>query len=86
MKGAVAAGSPLTVEAGLWALKAGGNAIDAAIASNAALGLMEPTGGGIGGDLFAIVWWAKEKKFYALNASGRSPALLDFNYFRQKTQ
>ncbi|MDG1751796.1 MAG: gamma-glutamyltransferase, partial [Thalassotalea sp.] len=58
---------------GIDILKKGGNAIDAAIAANAALGLMEPTGNGIGGDLYAIVWHAKTQKLYGLNASGRSP-------------
>jgi gamma-glutamyltranspeptidase/glutathione hydrolase len=53
--------------------KEGGTAVDAAIAVNAALGLMEPTGSGVGGDLFAIVWDAKTEKLYGLNASGRSP-------------
>ena len=57
-------------------LKAGGSAVDAAIAANAALGLMEPTGNGIGGDLFAIVWDQKTGKLYGLNGSGRSPASL----------
>src|SRR5262249_20196696 len=54
-------------------LKAGGSAVDAAIAANAALGLMEPVSNGIGGDLFAIVWDTKTQKLYGLNASGRSP-------------
>ncbi|MBT8142015.1 MAG: gamma-glutamyltransferase [Gammaproteobacteria bacterium] len=71
--GMVATSQPLATQVGLDILKAGGNAIDAAIAANAALGLMEPTGNGIGGDLFAIVWSAKDKKLYGLNASGRSP-------------
>ncbi|PCI63319.1 MAG: gamma-glutamyltransferase [Gammaproteobacteria bacterium] len=69
----VATSQPLASQIGLEILKKGGNAIDAAIAANAALGLMEPTGSGIGGDLFAIVWDAKSQKLYGLNASGRSP-------------
>ena len=64
---------PLASQIGLDILKQGGNAIDAAIAANAALGLMEPTGCGVGGDLFAIVWDAKTQKLYGLNGSGRSP-------------
>ena len=72
---------PLATQAALDILKAGGNAIDAAIAANAVLGLVEPTGNGIGGDLFAIVWDAKTKKLYGLNASGRSPYGLTLDYF-----
>jgi len=71
--GMVATSQPLATQIGLDILKQGGSAVDAAIAANAALGLMEPTGSGIGGDLFAIVWDAKSKKLYGLNASGRSP-------------
>ena len=71
--GMVATSQPLATQIGLDILKKGGSAIDAAIAANAALGLMEPTGSGIGGDLFAIVWDAKSEKLYGLNASGRSP-------------
>jgi len=71
--GMVATSQPLATQVGLQILKDGGNAIDAAIAANAVLGLMEPTGNGIGGDLFAIVWNNKEKKLYGLNGSGRSP-------------
>ena len=67
--GMVATSHPLATQIGLDILKQGGNAIDAAIASNAALGLMEPTGCGIGGDLFAIVWDGKTQKLYGLNAS-----------------
>ena len=71
--GMVATSHPLASQIGLQILKDGGNAIDAAIAANAALGLMEPTGCGVGGDLFAIIWDAKTQKLYGLNASGRSP-------------
>jgi gamma-glutamyltranspeptidase/glutathione hydrolase len=74
----------LASQAAIDILKKGGNAIDAAIAANACLGLMEPTGSGIGGDLFAIVWEAKTGKLYGLNASGRSPQSLQLSYFREK--
>lgn len=79
--GMVATSHPLATQVGLDILKKGGNAIDAAIAANAALGLMEPTGCGIGGDLFAIVWDAKTQKLYGLNASGRSPKGLTLKNF-----
>ena len=82
--GMVATSHPLATQIGLDILKRGGNAIDAAIAANAALGLMEPTGCGIGGDLFAIVWSAKDQKLYGLNASGRSPEKLSLKYFADK--
>ena len=82
--GMVATSHPLATQIGLDILKTGGNAIDAAIAANAALGLMEPTGNGIGGDLFAIVWIEKEKKLYGLNASGRSPRNLTLNHFKSR--
>ncbi|AUC14962.1 gamma-glutamyltransferase [Tenacibaculum sp. SZ-18] len=81
--GMVATSHPLATQIGLDILKKGGNAIDAAIAANAALGLMEPTGCGIGGDLFAIVWDGKTKKIYGLNASGRSPQKLTLEYFEK---
>lgn len=71
--GMVATSHPLATQIGLDILKAGGSAVDAAIAANAALGLMEPPGCGIGGDLFAIVWSAGERRLYGLNASGRTP-------------
>jgi gamma-glutamyltranspeptidase/glutathione hydrolase len=71
--GMVCTSQPLATQIGLEVLKQGGSAVDAAIAANAALGLMEPTGNGIGGDLFAIVYEAKTKKLHGLNASGRSP-------------
>jgi len=83
-QGMVATSHPLATQIGLDILKGGGTAIDAAIAANAALGLMEPTGSGIGGDLFAIVWDAKTGKLYGLNASGRSPAALGLEYFKEK--
>ena len=82
--GMVATSHPLATQIGLDILKKGGNAVDSAIAANAALGLMEPTGCGIGGDLFAIVWDGKSKKIYGLNASGRSPKTLTLDYFTKK--
>lgn len=72
---------PLTTQVALDILKQGGNAIDAAIAANATLGLMEPTGCGVGGDIFVILWDAKSKKLYGLNGSGRSPKSLTLEYF-----
>ena len=81
--GMVATSHPLASQIGIDILQNGGNAIDAAIAANSALGLMEPTGNGIGGDLFAIVWIEKEKKLYGLNASGRSPENLTLEYFKE---
>ena len=75
---------PLASQAALDILKKGGNAIDAAIAANAVLGLVEPVSNGIGGDLFAIVWDAKTKKIYGLNASGRSPESLTLDYFKKE--
>ncbi len=75
--GMVCAAQPLAVQIGIDILKKGGSAVDAAIAVNAALGLMEPVSCGVGGDLFAIVWDAEAGKLYGLNASGRSPYLLD---------
>ena len=82
--GIAATSHPLATQVALDILKKGGTAIDAAIAANATLGLMEPTGSGIGGDLFAIVWDAKTKQLYGLNASGRSPKALTLAYFKQK--
>ncbi|HMQ06679.1 MAG TPA: gamma-glutamyltransferase [Saprospiraceae bacterium] len=79
--GMAATSHPLATQIALDILKSGGNAVDAAIAANAALGLMEPTGCGIGGDLFAIIWDAREKKLHGLNASGRSPGNLSLQWF-----
>ncbi len=79
--GMAATSHPLATQVALDILKKGGTAIDAAIAANAVLGLMEPTGAGIGGDLFAIVWDAKTKKLYGLNASGPSPKSLTLDWF-----
>lgn len=73
---------PLATQVALDILKAGGNAVDAAIAADAVLGLTEPTGSGIGGDIFAIVWDAKTQKLYGLNGSGRSPYELKLQYFK----
>ncbi|MEM9312202.1 MAG: gamma-glutamyltransferase, partial [Pseudomonadota bacterium] len=72
--GMAATAHPLATQIALQILKDGGNAVDAAIAANAALGLMEPTGNGIGGDLFAIIYDPKTDKLYGVNGSGRSPA------------
>ncbi len=74
--GMAATSHPLATQVAIDILKKGGSAIDAAIAANACLGLMEPTGCGVGGDLFAIVWDAKTQKLHGLNASGRSPKSL----------
>ena len=75
---------PLATQVALDILKKGGNAIDAAIAANAVLGLVEPTGNGIGGDIFVMVWDAKSRKLYGLNGSGRSPYDLTLDYFIEK--
>lgn len=74
--GMVCAAQPLAVQVGLDVLRRGGTAVDAAIAVNACLGLMEPTANGLGGDLFAIVWDPKTQKLHGLNASGRAPLAL----------
>jgi len=82
--GMVATSQPLATQAALDVLKAGGSAVDAAIAANAMLGLTEPTGCGIGGDLFAIVWDAEKEELTGLNASGRSPKSLTLDYFQER--
>jgi len=83
-QGMVATSQPLATQIGLDILKAGGSAVDAAIAANAALGLMEPTGNGIGGDLYAIVWDNQSQKLYGLNASGRSPKGLSLKQLKSE--
>ena len=82
--GMAATSHPLATQVALDILKKGGTAIDAAIAANAVLGLVEPTGCGIGGDLFAIIWDAKKQELNGLNASGRSPGSLTLDYFKEK--
>ena len=82
--GMAATSQPLASQVAIDVLKAGGSAVDAAIAANATLGLMEPTGNGIGGDLFAIVWDPKSKQLHGLNASGRSPLGLDLDGLKER--
>ncbi|HEY3788455.1 MAG TPA: gamma-glutamyltransferase, partial [Urbifossiella sp.] len=82
--GIVATSHPLAAQVGLDVLKNGGNAIDAAIATSAAMGLMEPMSCGMGGDLFAIVWDAKTRKLYGLNACGRAPGQANVAFFKDR--
>ena len=82
--GMAATAHPLATQIALDVLKAGGNAVDAAIAANAALGLMEPTGNGIGGDLFAIIYDPSTGKLHGINGSGRSPKGQTLEQLRQK--
>jgi gamma-glutamyltranspeptidase/glutathione hydrolase len=82
--GMVCTSVPAATEVGVEILKRGGSAVDAAIAANATLGLMEPVSNGIGGDLFAIVYSAKEKKLYGINGSGRSPLILSYDEMKSE--
>lgn len=84
--GAVATSTPIAAQVGLEILKKGGNAIDAAVATAAILTVVEPTGCGIGGDAYAMVWIEKEKKLYGLNSSGFAPENMKLeNYKNIKT-
>jgi gamma-glutamyltranspeptidase/glutathione hydrolase len=82
--GMAATSQPLATATAIRVLQNGGNAIDAAIAANAVLGVVEPMSCGVGGDLFAIVWDAKTRKLYGLNASGRAPYAATRELFRSK--
>jgi len=82
--GMAATSQPLATQAALDILKKGGSAMDAAIAANAVLGLVEPASCGIGGDLFAIVWSAEDEKLYGFNGSGRSPRSISIEYFTER--
>lgn len=82
--GMVATSQPLAAQIGLEILKSGGNAVDAAIAVNAMLGVVEPMSCGIGGDLFAIYWDAQSQQIFGLNASGRSPGNLTRDEFSKR--
>ena len=84
--GMVCTSVPAASQVGLDVLKRGGNAVDAAIAANATLGLMEPISNGVGGDLFAIVYSAKENKLYGLNGSGRSPLGLSYEQMKAEVE
>src|ERR1043166_1659328 len=80
--GMVCTSVPAATEVGIDILKSGGSAVDAAIAANATLGLMEPVSNGIGGDLFAIVYSAKDNRLYGINGSGRSPLGLSYDQMK----
>src|ERR1051325_6616148 len=82
--GMVASSQPLASQVGLEVLKRGGNAVDAAIAMAAVLNVTEPMMTGVGGDMFALVYWSKTGELKALNASGRAPRALNLDYFAKK--
>ena len=82
--GMAATSHPLATQTAIEVLQQGGNAIDAAIAANAVLGLVEPTGCGIGGDLFAIVWDAETQQLYGLNSSGPSPQAMTIDFVKEQ--
>src|SRR5882757_5388613 len=82
--GIVASESPLASQAGVRILESGGNAVDAAIATNAMMGVIEPMMNGIGGDLFAIVYDAKANKLYGMNASGWAPKGLTIEFLHKQ--
>ena len=82
--GMVASSQPLASQVGLEILKRGGNAVDAAIAMAATLNVTEPMMTGIGGDVFALVYWSKTRELKGLNASGRAPHTMTMDYFAKK--
>ncbi len=84
LQGMVASSQPLAAEVGLDVLKAGGNAVDAAIATAAALCVLEPYSTGIGGDAFALIWWAESGRLFGLNASGPAPSSLSSDFLLEK--
>jgi len=82
--GMVASSQPLASQVGLEVLKRGGNAVDASIAMAAVLNVTEPMMTGVGGDMFALVYWSKTGELKGLNASGRAPRALNLDYFKKK--
>src|ERR1051325_4970439 len=82
--GMVSSSQPLASQVGLEVLKQGGNAVDAAIAMAAVLNVTEPMMTGVGGDMFALVYWSKTGELKGLNSSGRAPRALTLEYFRKR--